>query len=92
MPTPGEGQALIKMTSRCGAARYATKAVSSKLHELLLLTPSQPPACRAIHPADLLSSKGVWPGTADRIPFVQGLEGTNHHVRSINVARVSSRC
>jgi hypothetical protein len=31
--------------------------------------------CRAVHPADLLSAKGVWPGTAERIPFTEGIEG-----------------
>jgi hypothetical protein len=46
-----------------------------KLRCTLLATRLQLPVCRAIHPADLLSSKGVWPGTAARIPFTEGLEG-----------------
>jgi hypothetical protein len=32
-------------------------------------------ARRPINPTDLLSSGGVYPGTADRIPFTQGSEG-----------------
>jgi NADPH:quinone reductase-like Zn-dependent oxidoreductase len=37
---------------------------------------------RPINPTDLLSSSGAYPGIADRIPFVQGIEGFGTIVKS----------